>query len=227
LPVTRALHFQDFNPIEQSCNLAERSQKTQCFQGSASQIRRHGLPVLCAVSEYEHELNRLLRTLGITTVYVTHDQSEAMVLGDRIIVMGKGAIAQIGTPRDIYFAPASRFVAEFIGAANIIDAGYSNGSLLLPGGKLAASPDNSTTKERVLVMIRPESIRIVAAEGAGLCGQIETVSFVGDRQRAAIGEVAAKPIMVDVSNSVALKPGDRVGLAIDPSAVRLLPPEPV
>ena len=173
------------------------------------------------------ELNRLLRTLGITTVYVTHDQSEAMVLGDRIVVMRKGAIAQIGTPRDIYFAPASRFVAEFIGAANIIDAAYNGGSLLFPGGKLAAGPDNMTTKDRVLVMIRPESIRIVAADGARLCGQIETVSFVGDRQRAAIGGVAAKPIIVDVPNSVPLKPGDRVGLAIDPSAVRLLPPDPV
>jgi len=76
-------------------------------------------------------------------------------------------------------------------------------------------------------MIRPESIRIVGAEGAELCGQVETVSFVGDRQRAAIGGVAAKPIMVDVPNSVLLKPGDRVGLAIDPTAVRLLPPDPV
>ena len=76
------------------------------------------------------ELNRLLRTLGITTVYVTHDQSEAMVLGDRIVVMRKGAVAQVGTPRDIYFAPASRFVAEFIGAANIVEAAYSGGSLV-------------------------------------------------------------------------------------------------
>jgi putative spermidine/putrescine transport system ATP-binding protein len=76
-------------------------------------------------------------------------------------------------------------------------------------------------------MIRRESIRIVGAEGAELCGQVETVRFVGDRQRAAIGGVAAKPIMVDVPNSVLLKPGDRVGLAIDPTAVRLLPPDPV
>jgi putative spermidine/putrescine transport system ATP-binding protein len=150
-----------------------------------------------------------------------------MVLGDRIVVMRKGAVAQVGAPRDIYFAPASRFVAEFIGAANIVEAAYSDGSLLFPGGKLAASPNNATMKDRVVVMIRPESIRIVAVEGAGLCGQIETVSFVGDRQRAAIGGVATKPIVVDVPNSVPLKPGDRVGLAIDPSAVRLLPPDPV
>jgi putative spermidine/putrescine transport system ATP-binding protein len=165
--------------------------------------------------------------LGITTVYVTHDQSEAMVLGDRIVVMRKGAVAQVGTPRDIYFAPASRFVAEFIGAANIVEAVYSGGSLLFPGGKLAVGSDYALTKDRVVVMIRPESIRIVATEDAKLCGQIETVSFVGDRQRAAIGGVAVKPILVDVPNSVLLKPGDRVGLAIDPSAVRLLPPDPV
>ena len=81
------------------------------------------------------ELNRLLRALGITTIYVTHDQSEAMELGDRIVVMQKGAIAQIGTPREIYFTPENRFVAEFIGAANIIEAPLENGHLVLPGGR--------------------------------------------------------------------------------------------
>jgi putative spermidine/putrescine transport system ATP-binding protein len=170
------------------------------------------------------ELNRLLRTLGITTVYVTHDQSEAMALGDRIVVMRKGAIAQIGTPRDIYFIPTSRFVAEFVGAANIIEAAYRDGSLLFPGGKLTAvNAYDGDEKDRLVVMIRPESIRIVPADGAELCGHVEAVSFVGDRQRATIGGVAAKAIMVDVPNSVVLKTGDRIGLAIDPSAVRLLP----
>ena len=91
------------------------------------------------------ELNRLLRALGITTIYVTHDQSEAMELGDRIVVMRKGAIAQIGTPRDIYFAPKSRFVAEFIGAANIIEAPVENGHLVLPGGR---QPIGSDAKPR-------------------------------------------------------------------------------
>jgi putative spermidine/putrescine transport system ATP-binding protein len=169
------------------------------------------------------ELNRLLRTLGITTIYVTHDQSEAMAFGDRIVVMRKGAIAQIGTPRDIYFMPTSRFVAEFVGAANIIEASYRDGSLVIPGGKLSAAvASDGNEKDRVVVMIRPEAIRIVPTDGAQLCGQVEAISFVGDRQRAAIGGVAAKTIMVDVPNSVALEPGDRVGLAIDPSAVRLL-----
>ena len=170
------------------------------------------------------ELDRLLRTLGITTVYVTHDQSEAMALGDRIVVMRKGGIAQIGTPRDIYFAPASRFVAEFVGAANIVEAVHDNGSLLLPGGKFTvAGAHGASLKDRVLVMIRPESIKIVPTEGAELLGHVETVSFVGDRQKVAISGIAAKLIVVDAPNSVALKIGDRIGLTVDPSAVRLLP----
>jgi putative spermidine/putrescine transport system ATP-binding protein len=172
------------------------------------------------------ELNRLLRTLGITTIYVTHDQSEAMALGDRIVVMRKGAIAQTGTPREIYFAPANRFVAEFVGAANILEAAYSNGSLLVPGGKLPAGEAHEKTNERVLVMIRPESIRIIAVDGAGLCGRVESLNFVGDRQKVAIAEVAAKPVIVDAPNSIALEVGERVGLAIDPSAMRFLPGDP-
>jgi putative spermidine/putrescine transport system ATP-binding protein len=171
------------------------------------------------------ELNRLLRTLGITAIYVTHDQSEAMALGDRIVVMRKGAIAQIGTPRDIYFAPANRFVAEFVGAANIVQAACIAGTLVLPGGKLplADGAANGRRTGPVLAMIRPESIRIVAADGADWSGRIDSISFVGDRQRASIGGAAEKAIMVDVPNSIAIKAGDRVGLAVDPAAIRLLP----
>src|SRR5712664_3835946 len=102
------------------------------------------------------ELNRLLRALGITTIYVTHDQSEAMELGDRIVVMQKGAIAQIGTPREIYFTPKNRFVAEFIGAANILEAPVENGHLVLPGGRQPISGDASL--KAVVAMIRPETI---------------------------------------------------------------------
>src|SRR5260370_1143411 len=122
------------------------------------------------------ELNRLLRALGITTIYVTHDQSEAMELGDRVVVMRKGAIAQIGTPRDIYFAPNSRFVAEFIGAANIIEAPVENGHLVLPGGRQPIGGDASLAS--AVAMIRPETIGIVDAGSAPLCGTIDSVSFV-------------------------------------------------
>ena len=169
------------------------------------------------------ELNRLLRTLGITAIYVTHDQSEAMALGDRIVVMRKGAIAQIGTPRDIYFAPANRFVAEFVGAANIIEAQCRAGTLTLPGGELKIA--DGTTDGTVLAMIRPEWINIVTAASAALHGRIDSVSFVGDRQRASISGAASKAIMADVPNMITINPGDFVGLSVDPAAIRLLPGE--
>jgi putative spermidine/putrescine transport system ATP-binding protein len=168
------------------------------------------------------ELDRLLRTLGITTIYVTHDQAEAMALGDRIVVMRNGAIAQVGAPRDIYFAPASRFVAEFVGAANIVEGMCRGGMMTLAGGRLPVASAEGPAQ----AMIRPESIRIVAADGAALAGEVSAVSFVGDRQRLTITGAADRPVMVDVPNVLAVKAGDRVGLAVDPSAIRLLPQEP-
>ena len=166
------------------------------------------------------ELNRLLRTLGITAIYVTHDQAEAMALGDRIVVMRKGAIAQVGAPRDIYFAPVSRFVAEFVGAANIVEGGCEGGSLTLAGGTL---PIASDAKGPAIVMIRPESIQVVAPQAASLTGQVTAVSFVGDRQRLTIVGAADNNIIADVPNVLAVKAGERVGLSVDPSAIRLLP----
>jgi putative spermidine/putrescine transport system ATP-binding protein len=170
------------------------------------------------------ELNRLLRALGITTIYVTHDQAEAMALGDRIVVMRKGAIAQIGTPRDIYFAPQNRFVAEFVGAANIVEAVCDDGALVLPGGTLPFP--NGAHNGPALAMIRPEAIKLIAAEGARLRGRVDSVSFIGDRQRAVVSGAAGKPVLIDVPNSTAISAGDTVGLAIDPDAICLLPGDP-
>jgi putative spermidine/putrescine transport system ATP-binding protein len=170
------------------------------------------------------ELDRLLRTLGITTVYVTHDQAEAMILGDRIVVMRNGAIVQIGSPRSIYLEPTSRFVAEFIGAANIIEAAVKDGYAVLPGGRMRMP--NGTASGVVTAMLRPEAIAIIASGGADLCGCVETVSFIGDRQRLVVTGAAAGPITVDAPNSLALEVGQRVGLAMEPGAVRLLPEDP-
>ena len=169
------------------------------------------------------ELNRLLRALGITTIYVTHDQAEAMELGDRIVVMRKGEIAQIGAPREIYFTPQSRFVAEFIGAANIIDAPLDRGDLVLPGGRQPTGSEKS--QPSAVAMIRPESIAIVDAVNAPLSGTIDSVGFIGDRQRLVVSGASAKPITVDAPNTVKVEIGDKVGLLIPPNAVRLLPPE--
>jgi putative spermidine/putrescine transport system ATP-binding protein len=169
------------------------------------------------------ELNRLLRALGITTIYVTHDQAEAMELGDRIVVMQKGAIAQVGTPRDIYFTPKNRFVAEFIGAANIIEAPVENGHLVLPGGRQPIGGDANLAQ--ALAMIRPETIRCVAAGGAPLSGTIDSVSFIGDRQRLVVSGASDKILTIDAPNTVVVEVGERIGLLIAPDAVRLLPPE--
>jgi putative spermidine/putrescine transport system ATP-binding protein len=169
------------------------------------------------------ELNRLLRALGITAIYVTHDQAEAMELGDRIVVMRKGAVAQIGSPREIYFTPQSRFVAEFIGAANIIEAPVDAGSLVLPGGRQPIVSD--TNLAAAVAMIRPETIHVVDAAEAPLSGTIESVSFIGDRQRLIVSGVSARPLTVDAPNTLQSRVGERIGLRIAPEAVRLLPPE--
>jgi putative spermidine/putrescine transport system ATP-binding protein len=169
------------------------------------------------------ELDRLLRMLGITTVYVTHDQAEAMALGDRIVVMRNGAIAQVGSPRVIYFAPESRFVAEFIGAANIVGATAENGHLTFAGGRMRL-PGHATAGP-VTAMVRPEAIVVVAPEGADLCGRVESVSFVGDRQRLIVTGAADRPLVIDAANSLDVEVGQRVGLAIEPRAIRLLPGE--
>jgi putative spermidine/putrescine transport system ATP-binding protein len=169
------------------------------------------------------ELNRLLRALGITTIYVTHDQAEAMELGDRIVVMQKGAIAQVGTPREIYFTPQNRFVAEFIGAANIIECPVESGYLVLSGGRQPIR--SGINLAAAVAMIRPETVQIVEAGAAPLSGVIDSVSFTGDRQRIKVGGVSGRPLNVDAPNTVQVKPGERIGLLVAPEAVRLLPPE--
>jgi putative spermidine/putrescine transport system ATP-binding protein len=146
-----------------------------------------------------------------------------MELGDRVVVMRKGAIAQIGSPREIYFAPNSRFVAEFIGAANIIEAAVEDGHLVLPGGRQPIG--SGASLPAAVAMIRPETIGIVEVGHAPLCGIIDSVSFVGDRQRMIISAACDKPLTVDAPNTVQAKAGERIGLSIAPQAVRLLPPE--
>lgn len=167
------------------------------------------------------ELDRLLRSLGITTVYVTHDQSEAMVLGDRVVVMRNGAIAQIGTPREIYFEPASRFVAEFIGAANILEGHASGGAVTLPGGTLAIA--DKAASGPVVAMVRPEAIAMMPAAQATLRGKVESASFIGDRLRLIVTDAGARPIAVDAPNTVSVRAGDTIGLNIEKTSVRLLP----
>jgi iron(III) transport system ATP-binding protein len=139
------------------------------------------------------ELKRLQSKIGITTVYVTHDQSEALALSDRIAVIDQGRITQIGTPHDIYFRPANPFVARFVGATNLlagrlVGAADGRGEVEVLGGRhiRCLVPQGIADPAAVSVSIRPESISLVAA-GAGngngpancLAGRISGVTFLG------------------------------------------------
>ena len=119
------------------------------------------------------------------------------------------------------FEPKSRFVAEFVGAANILQATVEDGYAVLPGGRMRM-PDG-TAAGPATAMLRPEAIAIIDSEGADLCGTVETVSFIGDRQRLTITGAADRPIVVEAPNSLAVEAGQRVGLGIEPRTVRLLP----
>ncbi len=125
--------------------------------------------------------------------------------------------------REIYFTPKTRFVAEFVGAANIIEGPLDKGYLVLPGGRQPIGGD--ATQPTAVAMIRPETIAIVDAAGASLSGMIDSVSFIGDRQRMVVSGASDKPITVDAPNTVEAEPGGRVGLLIAPDSVRLLPQE--
>ncbi len=126
------------------------------------------------------EIDRLLRSLNITTVYVTHDQAEAMALGDRIAVMEHGRIAQIGSPQDIYCAPASAFVADFIGTMNRISGKAESNALRFAGGSVPLGPDSAAATE---VMFRPEDVQLVSHAAASFSGKVVSSFFLGDHTR--------------------------------------------
>ena len=125
------------------------------------------------------EIDRLLRSLGITTVYVTHDQGEAMALGDRIAVMDKGRIAQIGTPEVIYRAPANAFVADFIGTMNRVFGRLENGSLVFPGGQVPWTGPVPTAG----LMFRPEDLKLAVPGRGNFTAKVVTAFFLGDHVR--------------------------------------------
>jgi iron(III) transport system ATP-binding protein len=139
------------------------------------------------------ELKRLQSKIGITTVYVTHDQSEALALSDRIAVIDQGRITQIGTPHDIYFRPANPFVARFVGATNLlagrlIGSADGRGEVEVLGGRhiRCLVPQGIADPAAVSVSIRPESIQLIAAgpraangQDNCLAGRINGVTFLG------------------------------------------------
>ena len=167
------------------------------------------------------EIDALLRRLGMTTVYVTHDQAEAMSLGDRIVVMSRGQVAQIGRPREIYFAPANRFVADFVGTMNVLRGVARDGHLEVRGGRLPWPRGGAGPVE---ALFRPEGARIVGAPGAPLAGRVLTSFFLGDRTRVVVDGVGDATVIVDTTERREFAPGEPIALAIDPAVLLVLDP---
>ncbi len=165
------------------------------------------------------EIDRLLRGLGITTIYVTHDQSEAMALGDQVAVMEKGRIAQIGTPQEIYYKPQTRFVADFIGTMNRLTGEATDDGLDVPGGRLVWSRPQ---RGRVEIMFRPEDTRIVGADAAEIRGIIASAFFLGDHTRLVVDCGDNQTLIVETTERRAFENGERIALAVNPDALLTL-----
>ncbi|WP_042884907.1 ABC transporter ATP-binding protein [Cupriavidus necator] len=160
------------------------------------------------------DINQLLRSLRITAVYVTHDQAEAMALGDRIVVMDRGRIAQSGTPQEIYRAPANAFVADFIGTMNRLPATAETGIWRLPGGALpraGAAPASGCAE----LMFRPEDVAPAETHDAHLLGAVVTALFLGNCTRLLVDVGASAPLIVDTARRDGWRAGDRIGLRVD------------
>lgn len=140
--------------------------------------------------EMQVELKRLQQHLGITFIYVTHDQGEALSMSDRVAVFSKGRIEQIATPKDLYYRPRTQFVAEFVGGANVLTKW---------GGHFA---------------LRPERIKIVP-KPQGAVGKVESVSFVGYGNQVEVRLEEGTLVRVLVAGDEVVTPGDEIGLVWD------------
>ena len=165
------------------------------------------------------EIDSLLRRLAITAVYVTHDQAEAMALGDRIVVMSHGRVAQVGTPREIYYKPANGFVADFIGSMNRIPGQVKNGHFETAGGKLPWENQGLEPKE---VLFRPENARISDLDEAQLRGRVASAFFLGDRTRLIVEGLGPEGVVVETSERREYATGEAIGLVIEPGALLTL-----
>ncbi|MFO1068419.1 MAG: ABC transporter ATP-binding protein [Geminicoccaceae bacterium] len=167
------------------------------------------------------ELRLLHDRIGATTVYVTHDQLEAMAMADRIAVMDKGVVLQCGTPADIYHRPRTRFVADFIGspAMTFLDATAEHAVAVRVAGVAVAVPQLREPAPAELTLgIRPEHLAF--SDSSALRGEVVAVEYMGARQIVAVDTPAGRA-RVRCDNAVVVRPGERVGLLPDPARVVL------
>ncbi len=130
--------------------------------------------------EMQKELKKIQRQLGITFIYVTHDQEEALTMSDRIVVMNEGIILQIGTPEEIYNEPKTKFVADFIGESNIFDGTYKKELVVsLLGYEFECLDKGFEAEEAVDLVIRPEDVKLLPKGKGHLSGTITSAIFQG------------------------------------------------
>ncbi len=184
--------------------------------------------------EMQSELKRLQSETGITFIFVTHDQEEALTMSDRIAVMNAGRILQLGTPHEIYHSPTERFVADFIGDTNFLELPVAavdgaQARVTLPGGAEAPArlPDGLAPRqgEVVTLVIRPEQARLVEEGPADLQAQVESAVFFGTDTHIHLrlpdgqGFILRRQNMADLPEPA---PGAHVGLQLSPGALRVL-----
>jgi len=166
--------------------------------------------------QMQSELKQLQKELGLTLVFVTHDQEEALAMSDRIAVMNAGRIEQVGVPAEIYERPRTRFVADFIGEINLIDGTWSAGQLLAADGRAMPAPTGRGRREgKGAVAIRPERVAMTTPEQGLLAGRIATANYLGGQTIYRIATESGVSMLVKEGRgegSPARAIGDRVGV---------------
>ena len=166
------------------------------------------------------ELKKIQQQVGITFIYVTHDQEEALTMSDTIVVMDKGCIQKIGTPEDIYNEPKNAFVADFIGESNIIDGVMVRDKLVKMYGREFPCLDGGFAEnEPVDVVIRPEDIDIVPMEQGQLVGTVTSVTFKGMQYDIIVDFRGFKWLIQTTDHSPV---GARIGIKIDPDGIHIM-----
>ena len=166
------------------------------------------------------ELKNIQQRLGITFVYVTHDQEEALSMSDTVVVMDGGVIQQIGTPLDIYNEPKNAFVADFIGESNILDGVMlSDGLVEFSGARFECLDKGFAKNEAVDVVVRPEDVDVVAPENGMLCGVVTSVTFKGVHFEIIV-DIGGFKWMIQTTD---YQPeGAKIGLFIEPDAIHIM-----
>ncbi|WP_055478473.1 ABC transporter ATP-binding protein [Sphaerimonospora mesophila] len=177
------------------------------------------------------EIKRVHREVGITFLFVTHDQEEAMALSDRVVVFDHGRIEQVGTPDELYRRPATRFVAEFLGDSNLIDGRLvtSDGTVALeaPEGRIPLAGPPAPSDGEHCVMFRPEDVRVTSGEddAAAWKGTVREVVYLGSERRVIVTTETGRDVTARTSGETTGVPrvGDAVGLRFSASNAWLIP----